>query len=101
MDRPNRTTNRNSGIQEVIDPVDLKSRNDSRWPCWKIHTSTPYAAPTDSRLSRIALIGITIERNVSSSNTNASPRTNANTIGARDLLLELKSAFPADSPVTA
>jgi len=52
-------------------------------------------------LSTIALIGITIDLNVNSRRTNASPRTNANTIGARDRLVLLKSTFPAVSPVTA
>ena len=57
-------------------------------------------APTDSRLSTIALIGTTIDRNVTSSSTNASPSTNANTIGRRDLIVSLKSFEPAVMPVT-
>ena len=40
-------------------------------PCWKTSVSTPKAAATDSRLSTIALIGITIDRNVTSSSRNA------------------------------
>ena len=44
-------------------------------PFWNISTSTPYAAPTDSRFNRIALIGITIERNVTSNSRNARPKT--------------------------
>ena len=39
---------------------------------WKISTSSPYAAPTDSRLSTIAVSGITTDRNVISSSRNAS-----------------------------
>ena len=44
---------------------------------------------------------MTIERNVSSSRMNARPSTKANTIGALDLFVALKSALPAVSPVTA
>ena len=60
----------------------------------------PYAAPTDSRFSTIALIGTTIDRNVTSSRMNASVRTNANTIGRCDLIASLKSFEPAVKPVT-
>ena len=45
--------------------------------------------------STIALIGMTIERKVTSSSTNASPSTNANTIGACDFIESLKSREPA------
>jgi len=73
----------------VIEPVDLKPSSDSRWPYWKIHTSTPYAAPTDSRLSTTALAGITIERKVTSSSRNAVESTNANTSGTCDFIASL------------
>ena len=39
----------------------------------------PIAAATDSTFSTIALIGITIERNVTSSSRNAIEKTNPNT----------------------
>ena len=48
-----------------------------------------------------ALTGMTIERNVSSSSTNARPSTNANTNGSRDFMRSLKSCVPAVTPVTA
>src|ERR671930_26118 len=86
--RPKRTTNRNSGSHEVIAPFELKPR-------------MPSAEPTESRLSRIDLIGITIERKVISKSRNASPRTKANTYGIRDFIWSLKSFVPAVSPVTA
>lgn len=63
-------------------------------------TSSPYAAPTDSRLKTIACSGITTERTVSSSSRNAMPSTNANTNGRCEFIAELKSAVPAVSPVT-
>jgi hypothetical protein len=43
---------------------------------------------------------MTIERNVTSSSTKASPNTNANTIGACDFIESLKSRDPAVNPVT-
>ena len=49
----------------------------------------------------IALIGITIERNVISSSRNASPSTNANTSGRCVRIRSLKSRLPAVSPPTA
>ena len=54
-----------------------------RKPSWNTATMTPYAAAVDSRLSAIALIGITIEWKATSSSRNDSPRTNANTSGMR------------------
>ena len=48
----------------------------------------------------IAFNGITIERKVTSSSTNASPSTNANTIGACDFIESLKSRELAVMPVT-
>src|SRR2546423_777563 len=49
----------------------------------------------------IALIGITIERKVTSRSRNAKPSTNAKTIGARCFIVWLKSCVLAVSPVTA
>src|SRR5918994_2001623 len=100
MESPNRITNRNSGSHEVTAPVDSNPSSDSRWPSWKIQITTPYAAPTDSRLSRIALIGITIDRNVTSRRANAIANTNANTTGTRSCISWLKSSDPAVNPVT-
>ena len=47
------------------------------------------------------MIGITIDRNVTSRRMNARPRTNANTIGRCDLIVSLKSFEPAVMPVTS
>ena len=52
-------------------------------PFWNTSTSSPYAAPTASRLSTIATAGITIERNATVSRMKLSPSTNANTIGSQ------------------
>ena len=63
-------------------PFDWKPSRLSPQPHWKTATSTPYAAPTESRLSTIAFTAITIERNETSSSRNANTSTKPNTIGA-------------------
>ena len=60
----------------------------------------PIAAATDRMFSRIALIGITIERNVTSSRRNAIAKTNANTYQMRSPISSLKSTEPAVKPLT-
>ena len=69
-------------------------------PCWKTSTSTPYAAATDSRLSRIALTAITSERNATSISANASRSTKATTIGVFDFSSSAWSFHCAVRPVT-
>ena len=91
----------NSGSHDVIAPFEWKPRIPSAQLCWKTSTSRPYAAPTDSRLSSTAFIGITIDRNVTSSSRKQSASTNANTSGACAFICSLKSCVPAVSPVTA
>src|SRR5215204_3940502 len=100
MDSPNSTTNMNSGSQLVIAPVELKPSSDSPQPCWNTSTSSPYAAPMDSRFSTIALAAITSDRNETSSSTNASSSTNTNTSGPLLDTCSLKSIEPAAAPVT-
>ena len=66
-----------SGSHDAIAPFEWKPSRPSAHVCWKTSTSSPYAAPTESRLSSTALIGITIERNVTSSSRKQSASTNA------------------------
>ena len=98
--RANRITKRNSGSQLVTPPFELKPSSDSPQPSWNTRTSTPYAAPTESRLRMIALIGITIERKVTSINRKVSPKTNAKISGSLLLSWFLSSTESAASPVT-
>ena len=74
-----------TGTNASIGPG-LKPSGPASRPSWNTMTSSPKAEPVDSRFSRIALIGITIERNVTSIRMNASPKTNAKTKGS--LLLD-------------
>ena len=85
----------------VIAPVDLNPSRPSAQECWKTSVSTPYAAPTESMFSTIAVSGITIDRNVISSSRNVIVNTNANTTGRWDFIESLKSLAPAVSPATS
>src|SRR3954454_10126605 len=80
-------------------PVEPKPRNLPA-PCWKTSTSTPYAAATESRLSRIALAATTIERKATSISANANSSTNAITGARFDLSSAAESFHEAVRPVT-
>ena len=62
---------------ERLDRARLERQRSAHRPSWNTRTSSPNAAPVESRFSRIALIGMTIERNATSSSRNDSARTNA------------------------
>ena len=66
----------NSGTQLSITPLGVIPSGPANQPCWKTRTSTPYAAAVESRFSRIALIGMTIEWKATSISRNDRPRTN-------------------------
>ena len=61
-----------------MNPIALKRPMPT--PFWNTSVTAPYAAPTESRFIKIALIGSTIERNTTVSRMNESPSTNARTI---------------------
>ena len=64
----------------MITPVACTPQIDSDpWPCWKMKTMIPNAAPSETRLSTTALIGSRIERNARISSTKVSRITNAST----------------------
>ena len=69
-----------TGTNASIGPG-LKSSRSAPWPSTKTQTSTPNAAAVESRFRRIALIGMTIDRNATSSSRNDNVRTNAITWG--------------------
>ena len=59
----------NSGSHASITGTVWKPSGPASQPFWKTATSTPYAAPTDSRFITIAFSGTTSERKTSSSST--------------------------------
>ena len=85
----------------MIAPFEWKPRSGCAQRCWKTSTRTPYAAPTESRFSTIAFSGTTIERNATSSSTNANASTNAITYGIPCFIWRVKSTSSAVTPVTA
>jgi hypothetical protein len=101
MDSPNRITNRNSGSQSEMLPLDWKFRRFSPQPHWKTATSRPYAAATESRLSTIEVAAITTDRNETNSSRNARPSTNASTSGMLRSSEAVKSTELAVERVTA
>jgi hypothetical protein len=73
----------------------------ARWPSWKISFSRPLAAPTDIRFSPVVVAGWPGERKAIVGSTNASPRTNANTIDAARWRTVVKSWLAVVVPATA
>ena len=64
------------GTQLSITPPGWMPSTSANQPSWKTSTSTPNAAAVESRLRRIALIGMTTERKAISISRNDSPSTN-------------------------
>ena len=65
-----------TGTNASIGPG-LNPSSSAPCPSWKTQHQQPEGRAVESRLRRIALIGMTIERNATSSNRNESPRTKA------------------------
>ena len=58
------------GMVGSMVPVGVKLSSPDRWPSWKIHTTTPNVADSDSTFITIALTGSTTEPNARNSSTN-------------------------------
>ena len=69
-------------------------------PHWKNAVRMPNAAPTASRLQRIALSGTSTERNAASSTTKLSARTTPITSGRREEMIVARSSYAAVMPPT-
>ncbi len=65
-----------TGMVGSMVPVGVNCSSRDRCPSWKIHTTTPYMADSDSTFIAIALTGSTTDPNARNSSTNvASPTT--------------------------
>ncbi len=62
--------------------------------------TTPYAAPTESRLSTAALTAITIDRNATVSRISESSTTARISQSIRPAIFSVKSTYPATVPTT-
>ena len=81
-------------------PVDEKPSSDSRWPSWKIQTTTPSEAPSEITFISRALIGISTDPVSRNSSTNVARMTTAIAQGASAASAAVKSISPAVGPVT-
>ena len=79
------------GTNDGIGTVSSMPTHDDPQPHWKTATTSPYAAPTDSRLSTAALMPITSDRNAAVSSTRASSTTAAISQGIRSATFSVKS----------
>ena len=82
-------------------PVGVKSRKPDRLPSWKIQTSAPNEAPSDSTFITTALTGSTIEPKARNSSTNVVATTNRPIHGSSEPRLSSRSSSTAAWPPTS
>src|SRR5271165_3475840 len=82
MDSPNVMQNSNTGMLACNVPLGVVP-SAPRWPSWKIHTSAPNAAVSDSTLHTSAFTGSTTLPVSRNSSTNAMQAISPNTSGSR------------------
>src|SRR5581483_11731123 len=100
IDRPKSTEKRKSGTHASIESTCWKPSSPLPTPCRKTRITSPYAAPTDSRLRTIEVAATTIERKTTVSRMKLSPSTKTNTFGSHALIASMKSTLSAVSPPT-
>src|SRR5580698_607907 len=69
MDRPKMIASIRIGMVGSIDPVGVNRSKPDRCPHWKIQTTTPNVADSDSTFITIAFSGSTTEPNARNSST--------------------------------
>jgi hypothetical protein len=100
MLNPNRIANSITGMNDTTGtPLSTPSR-PAPTPSWNTATTTPYAAPTDSRLKTAETSGIQSDRNAAISSSTESPITTPMNSGSRAATLSEKSSKPAVLPPT-
>ena len=100
MDSPNRMLNMNSGSQNSICSTCSKPKRSIMNPFWKTSTTSPYAAPTDSRFMMIDAIEIVMDRKANSNSTKLSASTVPITIGMYSSVIFTESTTCAETPPT-
>src|SRR4051794_37641723 len=83
MDSPNTIANIIIGTYDSIGTLPATPRDGPPQPHWKTATTTPYAAPIDSRFIAAAFRASSGARNITSSSRNAATTTTAMTTGRR------------------
>ena len=88
------------GIVGSIEPVGLNRSRPDRCPHWKIQTTTPNVADSDSTFITIAFSGSTTEPNARNSSTNVETQTSSAIQGSVEPRLLSSSTSPAVVPPT-
>ncbi len=82
------------GIVGSMEPVGVNRSRPDRWPHWKIHTTTPNVAPSDSTFITIAFSGRTTEPKARNSSTNVDTQTSSAIHGRTEPRLASSSTSP-------
>src|ERR1700731_4126620 len=77
MDRPKMIAAMRIGMVGSMDPVGVNCSSRDRCPHWKIHTTTPNVAPSDSTFITIAFRGRTTDPKARNSSTNVDTQTSS------------------------
>ena len=88
------------GMVGSIVPLGVNCSSPDRCPSWKIQTTTPYMADSDSTFITIALTGSTTEPNARNSSTNVASATTSAIHGSVRPRLESSSTSCAVCPPT-
>ena len=88
------------GRKDSTGPVLSTPKSPPIQPHWNTATSTPNAAPTDTRIMSAAFRGTRIERNTAASNTKLRPITMAKNSGMTAEILSATSMKTAVEPPT-
>ena len=89
-----------TGLPAIVNPIGVKCRISWRLPSWKIHTSAPKLADSDSSVMTTALSGITSEPKSRNRITAEARRVVATAHGIRSFWLARKSSAMAATPPT-
>ena len=100
MDSPNAMQNSSTGMLATSVPVGVVP-NAPRWPSWKIHTSAPNAAVSESTLRTRALTGRTTLPVSRNSSTKVTTAMMASTSGRREVMASTLSRLIWAMPVNS
>src|ERR1700730_1548932 len=98
MDNPKAMQNNSTGVLATSVPVDVVP-SAPKCPSWKIHTSAPNAAVSDSTLSTSALTGSTTLPVSRNNSPNVITAMRPNTAGSRDVMASTLSRLVCAMPV--
>src|SRR5258707_14456298 len=97
MDKPNAMQNNSTGMFATNVPLGVVP-SAPRWPSWKIHTSAPNAAVSDSTLHTSALAGSTTLPVSKNSSTNVMAAISPKTSGSRSVTASTLSRLTCATP---